>query len=43
MKRLLIGCMEILFLKLGTTIFGLDWLRASPPQNSKQLLHLKIE
>jgi hypothetical protein len=24
MKRLLIGCMEILFLKLGTTIFGLD-------------------
>jgi hypothetical protein len=28
--QLLIGCMEILFLKLAATIFGLDYLVALP-------------
>jgi hypothetical protein len=30
MTWLLIGCMEILFLKLAATIFGLDYLIAIP-------------
>jgi hypothetical protein len=30
MTGLLIGCMEILFLKLAATIFGLDYLIALP-------------